>query len=189
MTKTEGAAALSAADDTPKSHEIFAALYTDLHRIAARQLRRSAAVTLSPTTLLHEAFLNLSPRASATFGDKSHFMAYAARAMRGLIVDRLRIRGSQKRGGEYEISSLTGELPSAAGPDPEIAQLNEALDTLTAMEPRLAQCVDLKFFCGFSFAEIAEIQQVSERTAQRDWEKARVLLHELIHDTPPTHAD
>jgi RNA polymerase sigma factor (TIGR02999 family) len=160
--------------------ELFTALYEDLRRIAARELKRNAAVTLSPTTLLHEAYLRLSPQASATFGDKASFMGYAARAMRALIIDHLRSRHAQKRGGGFQITTLPDELPYASAEDLEVEKVGEAMEALAAADPRLAQCVDLKFFCGFSLVEIAKMWNTSERTVQRDWEKARVLLYRMI---------
>jgi len=165
---------------------LFAALYDELHRMAQRELRRNSAATLSPTTLLHETFLNVAQRESAAFSDRSRFMAYAARAMRGLVIDYLRNRNAQKRGGAFEITSLPTELPGCADPDIEIEQLNEALDALAKIDSRLAECVDLKFFCGFSFNDIAQMRDVSERTVQRDWDKARLLLNRFIKD--PMHA-
>ena len=169
--------------------ELFAVLYTELHRIARRELRRSAAVTLTPTTLLHETFLDLSPRIGTAFENRAHFIAYAARAMRSFIVDRLRQRDAHKRGGQYEITSLPTEPHAlASGAEVQIERLGEALDVLAATHPRLAQCVELKFFCGFSLGDIATMWQVSERTVQREWDKARLLLQALIQDTDPTSA-
>ena len=169
--------------DMEARDRLFAMLYEELHRMAQRELRRGAAVTLSPTTLLHETFLNISHRESLAFGDCGQFMSYAARAMRGLIVDYLRSRHAQKRGGEFEITSLPTELPHALQEDRqsvEIEKLNEALESLAKLDARLAECVDLKFFCGFSFNEIAQLRDVSERTVQRDWDKARLLLNRFI---------
>ena len=161
---------------------LFAALYDELHRMAQRELRRNSAATLSPTTLLHETFLNVAQRESAAFSDRPRFMAYAARAMRGLLIDYLRNRKAQKRGGNFEITSLPTELPRGSEPDNDIEHLSEALDTLAKIDSRLAECVDLKFFCGFSFNDIAQMRDVSERTVQRDWDKARLLLNRLITD-------
>ena len=171
--------------DVAQRRALFAALYDELHRMAQRELRRNSHATLSPTTLLHETFLNISHRESLAFGDCGQFMSYAARAMRGLIVDYLRSRHAQKRGGEFEITSLPTELPHAAQEDRqslEIEKLNEALESLAKIDARLAECVDLKFFCGFSFNEIAQLRDVSERTVQRDWDKARLLLNRFIND-------
>jgi len=161
-------------------HRLFAMFYNELHRMAMRELRRNSSMTLSPTTLLHETFLSLSLRDSAEFGDRSRFMAYAARAMRGLIVDYLRRGNAQKRGREFEITSLPEEALPATQSDLEIEHLHEALDMLGVLDARLAECVDLKFFCGLSFGDIARLWEVSERTVQRDWDKARLLLNRLI---------
>lgn len=161
-----------------ESQELFATVYSDLRRIAARELRRNRAIA-SPTTLVHETFLSLSRR---KFVDESHFLAYAALAMRGVIITQLRSRGRQKRGGDHEFVALPTEFPIAGERDLSIEALAEALEELTKRDARLAQCVDLKFFCGFSLTEIARMWNVSERTVQRDWDKARVLLNRLIQD-------
>ena len=162
--------------DTASREKLFAILYRELHHLAQRELRRNAFPTMSPTTLLHETYLNLSGRPGCMFPDRAHFLAYAARAMRGLIVDYVRSRRAFARGGGFEITALPTELPATAAADGELEGIAEALEALGGVEPRLAQLVDLKFFCGFSFAEIAELQGISERTAQRDWDKARILL-------------
>jgi RNA polymerase sigma factor (TIGR02999 family) len=162
-------------DDTAPSEELFATLYEELHRLARRELRRNVRVSLSPTTLLHETYLSLSVGRPAAFPDHARFLAYASRAMRGLVVDYLRRGQAQKRGSLFEITSLPTELPEAGVQD-DIEGIGEALDRLGDFEPRLAQIVDLKFFCGFSFEEIASLLSISTRTAQRDWDKARILL-------------
>jgi RNA polymerase sigma factor (TIGR02999 family) len=175
--------------DAASREELFTVLYEELHRIAQRELRRGAFLTMSPTTLLHETYLNLSGRKSTAFPDQARFLAYAARAMRGLIIDYMRTRRAQKRGGGFEITSLPTEGPAHAPNDAELDGMGEALKALGEIEPRLAQVVDLKFFCGFSFAEIAGVLGTSERTAQRDWDKARILLqHHLRESGPPATA-
>ena len=109
-------------------------------------------------------------------------MAYAAKAMRSLIIDYARSRQAQKRGGGFEITTLDLDVAQAE-PSAPLEELSAALDELAVLDPRLAQVVDLKFFCGFSFVEIAALQGVSDRTIQRDWEKARIfLLRALRHD-------
>jgi RNA polymerase sigma factor (TIGR02999 family) len=162
-------------DNASPSDELFATLYEELHRLARRELGRNVRVSLSPTTLLHETYLSLSSGRPAAFPDRARFLAYASRAMRGLLVDYLRRGQAQKRGGLFEITSLPTELPEAAVLE-EVEGIGEALDRLGDLEPRLAQIVDLKFFCGFSFDEIAGLLGLSARTAQRDWDKARILL-------------
>jgi RNA polymerase sigma factor (TIGR02999 family) len=168
--------------DASSRQELFTLLYTELHRLAQRELRRGVPVTLSPTTLLHETYLSMASRPGAAFPDRARFLAYASRAMRGLLIDYVRERRAQKRGGAFEITSLPTELPAGASADQTLEGIGEALEALGALEPRLAQVVDLKFFCGFSFAEIAELLDISERTAQRDWDKARMLLRRHLRD-------
>lgn len=184
MTETPLQTLIAAADagDDQQRQQLFATLYNELHRLAQRELRRSAQVTLSPTTLLHETFMNVCFRDSTPAADRGRFMAYAARAMRGLLLNYLRDRQAQKRGGEFEITSLPTELPAANVEDFDSARLSDALDALAKVDPRLAECVDLKFFCGFTFSDIAQMRVVSERTVQRDWEKARILLHQYLED-------
>jgi RNA polymerase sigma factor (TIGR02999 family) len=186
MAATDLSALVQAADsgNTEQRKQLFVALYGELHRTAQRELRRNSAATLSPTTLLHETFLNISQRETAPFTDRARFMVYAARAMRGLLIDYLRNRQAQKRGGDFEITSLPTELSLAVAEDVEMDKLGEALDELAKIDARLAECVDLKFFCGFSFTDIAQMRSVTERTVRRDWDKARALLHRLLNDQP-----
>jgi RNA polymerase sigma factor (TIGR02999 family) len=159
--------------DRPAAEVLFAALYSELHRLAKRELaRRGLQVSLSATTLLHEAYLDMAARDGPSFPDRARFMGYAARVMRGLIIDHARERHAQKRGGLFEITSLDTEAMENAVDQRELGKV----------EPALAEIVDLKFFCGFSFAEIAAMRGVSERTVQRNWEKARIYLHRKIRD-------
>ena len=166
--------------------DLFAALYSELHSLARRQIARHAASgSLGVTTLLHEAYLDMARREGPRFPDEPHFMGYAARVMRGLIIDHAREYHAQKRGGLFEITSFeTNSLDSAVN-HKELTQIGEALDELGKAEPALAEVVDLKFFCGFSFAEIAAMRNVSERTVQRNWEKARIYLHRTIRADLP----
>lgn len=174
--------------DASSREQLFSVLYDELHRLAQRELRRSAHLTMSPTTLLHETYLNLSGRQTGVFPDRARFLAYASRAMRGLLIDYVRSRRAQKRGGAFEITSLPTEVPAEPSGDGDLEGIGEALNALGAIEPRLAQIVDFKFFCGFSFAEIAELLSISERTAQRDWDKARILLQRYLRDQDSAEA-
>jgi RNA polymerase sigma factor (TIGR02999 family) len=167
--------------DRPAAEGLFAALYSELHRLAKRELaRQGSPVSLSATTLLHEAYLDMAGREGPSFPDRARFMGYAARVMRGLVIDHARERHAQKRGGLFEITSLDTIAMENAVDHPELVQISEALDELVKVEPALAEVVDLKFFCGFSFAEIAAMRDISERTVQRNWEKARIYLHRKI---------
>jgi RNA polymerase sigma factor (TIGR02999 family) len=169
----------------PAADALFSALYAELHRLARRQLARGPS-PLGTTTLLHEAYLDIAAREGVVFPDRGRFMAYAARVMRGLIIDYARNRKAQKRGGGFEISSLGAEVTDPATDDKALARISEAIDELAAVDPLLAQVVDLKFFCGFSFAEIATMRGLSERTVQRQWEKARILLHRVMGPANPS---
>ena len=170
----------SEASGTTSNRELFASLYRELRQLAERQLRRNAGAAISPTTLLHEAYLGISSR-EAVFPDRERFMGYAARVMRGLIIDFVRERRALKRGAGYHITQLPTEVPLAEVPD--LARLSDALDELAVREPLLAQVVDLRYFCGFSLEEIAAQRGVSARTVQRDWEKARMLLFTSLSDS------
>lgn len=161
--------------------ELFALLYAELHRLAQRNLRGAGAcLTISPTTLLHETYLNMAGRDGVAFPDRARFLAYASRAMRGLVIDLVRHRGAQKRGRQLEITLTERASPSSARTAREMTRLSDALDELAALKPSLAELVDLHFFCGFTFAEIADLQKVSVRTVHREWRKARLLLHRSI---------
>lgn len=172
-------ALIAAADggDPAAAGELFAVLYRELHRVAARQLRVGApGSTLGATTLLHECYLDMAGRASI-FADQPRFIAYAARAMRGLIIDHIRERRALKRGGEFHLTTLNTETDESMPAIDDMPALNDALALLEQADPPLAELVNLKFFCGFSFADIAAMRGVSERTVQRDWQKARLYLH------------
>ena len=172
--------------DPESRDKLFQALYAELHRLARRELWRSGAPrALTATTLLHEAFLSISERDAVAFPDRHRFMAYAARAMRGLIVDYARNRRAQKRGSAFELTTLDTDVAQATADQAQIVEVGDALDALSRIEPALAEVVDLKFFCGFSFAEIAAMRGVSERTVQRDWDKARIYLRQALREETP----
>lgn len=163
------------------SEALFRALYDELHRLARRELaQRGAGASLGVTTLLHEAYLDMADRTAASFPDEARFMRYAARVMRGLIIDHVRSGRASKRGGQFEITALDTKAAEKAGQEKELTRISEALDELAKVDASLAEIVDLKFFCGFSFAELAAMRGVSERTIQRQWEKARIYLHRSI---------
>jgi len=172
--------------DPGSANELFALLYNELHRLAEYNLKRSnSTITLDATTLLHEAYLNISGRSDVSFSDQGRFLAYASRAMRGLVIDYARHRRALKRGRQLEITlagdeQLSDEIQQRSL---ELSRLGDAIDELAVLDPALAELVDLHFFCGFTFIEIAELRGSSERTVQRDWRKARLLLqHSLMSD-------
>jgi RNA polymerase sigma factor (TIGR02999 family) len=163
---------------------LFASLYGELRRIAHREVNRRAGSSLSATTLLHESYLKVQQRGGAGFSDQQHFLAYAARAMRTLVIDHARSRHAQKRGGAFALTELPTEVPEQVEDAVELERLGAAIDALAERDRALAQLVDLKFFCGYSLIEIAAMRGVSERTAQRDWDKARILLKRMLESAP-----
>jgi RNA polymerase sigma factor (TIGR02999 family) len=178
--------AAAASGDSEARQQIFAAVYGELRRLAQRELRRQGpGVGISPTELLHEAYLGFGARTGITFPDRARFMAYASRAMRGLILDFARERMAQKRGAGVEFTSFRTGVPEAAVDDLELTAIGDALEELAQHDAQLAEIVDLRFFCGLTFGEIAALRGVSERTVQRDWEKARLLLYRSIRTEQP----
>jgi RNA polymerase sigma factor (TIGR02999 family) len=175
--------------DPAAADELFALLYHELHRLAEINLRRAgSAYTLGTTTLLHEAYLNIAGRPDVAFADRSRFLAYASRAMRGLTIDYARRRQATKRGRVLEITLAdeVGPTDETLRTGEELERLGDALNQLAEFEPSLVELVDLHFFSGFSFTEIATLRGVSDRTVQRDWRKARLLLQDALlgDDTP-----
>lgn len=186
MPESTLAALVEAADrgEPGAAETLFTTLYAELHRIARQQLARHGwGVSLGATSLLHEAYVDLSKQDASRFPDEQRFMGYAARVMRGLIIDYARSRQAQKRGGQFELTTISTDVAEAVADGTELSALGEALDELAAVDPALADIVDLKFFCGFSVPEIAAMKRVSERTVERNWQKARLFLHRTVkHD-------
>jgi RNA polymerase sigma factor (TIGR02999 family) len=175
-----------ASDERVVADALFGTLYAELHRLARRELSRRGPVGgLGVTTLLHEAYISISGREGTVFVDHARFMGYAARVMRGLIVDDVRRRRSEKRGGLFDITSLVADHADSVMNPTSLIMISDALDDLADVEPDLAEVIELKFFCGFSFAEIAAMRGVSERTIQRNWEKGRLYLHHAIGSAAP----
>jgi len=160
---------------------LLATLYDELHRIAQRELRPGGpAFALSATTLLHEVYLNLHERDGVMFPDRARLIAYASCAMRGIIVEYARSGQALKRGAGFELTALPTDIPDLAVDCAELQRLSDAVEQLEAVDTRLAEVVDLRYFSGFSFADIAALWGVSERTVQRDWRKARLFLHQCL---------
>jgi RNA polymerase sigma factor (TIGR02999 family) len=155
-------------------------VYQRLRELARRQLAgERAAQTLDTTALVHEAWLNLAGGAHG-FADRAHFYAYAATAMRHILVDHARRRLAQKRGGNEAPLDLDAVEIPAAHAAAEMLALNAALERLDALEPRLARVVELRFFAGLSVEETAEALGIVARSVVRDWARARVFLQQAI---------
>lgn len=174
-------ASLKVTADSNQSSVLFVDLYNELRRLARREIARSGSdPVVGATTLVHEAYLDISARSALDFPDRRRFLAYAARTMRAQVIDQVRSRSAQKRGGGFHITSLDTEIAEEVAEPPLLCDVGAALDELADLEPELANVVDLKFFCGFSLSEIGVLQGVSERTVQRRWEKARLLLFRAL---------
>jgi len=153
--------------------------YEELRIIARHQLvRRERGGTLSTTGLVHEAYLKLAEQSRKAWRDRGHFFALASVVMRHVLVDRAKARGALKREGKLERISLDSNELAADDQAEALLLLNDAIDRLADVEPRLAQVVDCRFFGGLTDEEIAEALGVTVRTVQRDWVKARMLLRQ-----------
>jgi RNA polymerase sigma factor (TIGR02999 family) len=159
---------------------LFERVYADLRRMARGQLGRHAARPLDTTSLVHELYLKLSDQSALDVQDRGHFMGVAGRAMRQVIVDFARRVNRRKRGGGQAHVTLDPEEHGLATDALSVLAIDEALERLDAVDPRLTRLVELRFFAGFSEAEAAEALGVSLRTAQRDWLRAKALLRELL---------
>jgi len=163
---------------------VLATLYQELHTMARRQLAGQQGQTLDATALVHEAYLKLVGRNAAQFDDRAHFFAYAASAMRSVVVDYARQRLAQKRGGDlHRVAELPEDIEGGLRLDEETLGLDVALTRLAGVDPRLAQVVELRYFTGLSELEIAALLKRSERSIRRDWQKARLFLLASLKDT------
>lgn len=151
-------------------------LYRELHAMARRQLGGGKDGTLNTTGLVHEAWLRLNGQKQASYQDRGHFFAYAASTMRSIVIDHTRQRMARKRGGDWQRVADLDLVPDTLRMDEDLLDLDDALRKLDAADPRLCQLVEMRYFAGLGEAEIAELQQRSERSVRRDWQKARLFL-------------
>src|SRR5690606_5678270 len=171
------------AGDRQALDDVLASLYQDLHAMARRQLAGQQGRTLDATALVHEAYLKVVGRQATRFEDRAHFFAYAATAMRSVVVDYARQRLAHTRGGDlHPVTDLPDELAGGVRLDEETLGLDIALTRLAQVEPRLAKVVELRFFAGLSEMEIASLLKRSERSIRRDWQKARIYLLASLKD-------
>jgi RNA polymerase sigma factor (TIGR02999 family) len=162
---------------------VLGTLYHELHAMARRQLAGQYGQTLDATALVHEAYLKLIGRRDVQFDDRAHFFAYAASAMRSVVVDYARQRLAQKRGGDlHRVTELPDDIEGGLRLDEDMLGLDTALTKLSAVDAKLAQVVELRYFAGLSEQEIAELLKRSERSIRRDWQKARMFLLASLGD-------
>lgn len=161
--------------DRHAADEALRQVYAELKRVAGGILRGNA-VTLDATSLVHDAFLRLIPDAERQFADRRHFFRVAAKAMRQILIDHVRARGAEKRGGLWVRTQLSEGIAEPEGEHIDLLALDAALTRLYARDVELAEIVEAYFFAGFTFEQIAEIRQIGERTVRRQWEVARLFL-------------
>jgi len=168
--------------DPSARDSLFALLYQDLKKLARSRLRQNEAITVLDTTaLVHESYLRYLDARALQFADRGKFFAYAATVMRSIVVDEVRRRNAERRGGDAEhVQFDTEHADSLPQEDGEIIRVHEALDELAALDMRLARVVEMRYFGGLTEEDIAGALGVTERTVRRDWDKARSLLFEAL---------
>ncbi|MBL0141439.1 MAG: sigma-70 family RNA polymerase sigma factor [Betaproteobacteria bacterium] len=168
-------------DPLPPTADRFADTYEELRRLAHAQLRRHERSGLLDTTaLVHESWLRVAQSKGFTPEDERHFLCYAAKVMRSVIVDHARARNAERRGGGLERTTLNSRILENVTLEDGVLRVDEALDLLEAADARLARIVELRFFAGLTAEEAAEALEMSPRTLYREWEKARLILADAI---------
>jgi RNA polymerase sigma factor (TIGR02999 family) len=170
------------ADDPTAAAELLPLVYNELRRLAAHRLSREGpGQTLQPTALVHEAYLRLiGDKDGARWENRGHFFAAASEAMRRILVDEVRRKRSQKRGGRMARQEMDAAELAAPEPREDLLALDEALTQLTGSEPIAAQVVQLRYFGGLTIPEAAKVLHISPRTANRHWTYARAWLHQRL---------
>jgi RNA polymerase sigma-70 factor (ECF subfamily) len=177
------------AGDESALNELFPLVYAQLRRAADLAMRdERAGHSLGPTALVHEAYLKLIGSGGIPAPDLGHFLSIAARAMRQILVDHARRHGAQKRGDGAGAVTLDFEFADRTMAADEVIALDDALDRLSALNPRLRNVVELRFFGGLSEEQIATTLGVTTRTVQRDWVKARAWLYREVYNERKTAA-
>jgi RNA polymerase sigma factor (TIGR02999 family) len=164
--------------DVEARDALFAAAYAELHGLAQGRLRHGGRNTLLDTTgLVHESYLRFARAGELRAEDRRAFFAYASQVMRSVILNSVRERIALKRGGNLQFSEASSPLASdLPGDEQTVLDVHEALKDLEKADPRVAQVAEMRYFGGYSEREIAETLEITERTVQRDWEKARLIL-------------
>lgn len=171
------------AGDAAALDRVFAMLYPELRRLA--QSRAAAGErTLTPTVLVHEVYLKLIGSEQLALSDRCHFLGCAAHAMRTIAIDHARRRQAAKRGGGNDVALDDIAFALGTSSDDELVELDAAIESLGRANPRLRQVVELHFFAGLGFEQVAELMSCSLRTAKREWERARAFLHLQLATEP-----
>ncbi len=181
MTELDAAIARIDTEYGAALDDAFTAYYPELRQIAhARLMRSSLRGQMQTTALVHDSYLKLASGSEHKFVNRVHFLAYASRTVRSVVVDIVREQRAQRRGGEFELVTLDTAVQDGMASDIDLEAVNNALDDLAKLDPGLARLVEMRFFGGLSAIEISEALGMSERTVQREWSKARALLLTLI---------
>ncbi|WHZ18008.1 MAG: hypothetical protein OJF55_000157 [Rhodanobacteraceae bacterium] len=170
--------------DASARDALFALLYDELKRVARKQLHGMSSPTLDTTGLVHDAYLKLAAPAALNLQGRKHFFVLAAKVMRQIVIDHARARAAGKRGGGAAFAVTLDEAveqPAQQVAPDKLLELDRALTTLEASQPRLSSLIELRFFTGLDLAEIAALQEVSERTLNRDWRRARAELYAVMY--------
>ena len=161
---------------------VFEALYPELRRLANSRMLGSEA-TITPTVLVHELFLRINRGTPLSVVDRNHFFAASAKAMRWILVEHARRRATDKRGGDQVLVALDDRIPDNADVAMTTAlALDKGLAALEAISPQRRQIVEMRYFAGLQFSEIAAILGCSQRTVYREWERARAFLQALLDE-------
>ncbi len=168
---------------TSDANELFQLLYLELRSLAHEQTRRHAEPVVHTTTLVHEAYLRFRSSGELRVEDRRHFLAYASHVMRSIVVDHARSQLAAKRGaGNAPLTLNTDIINSVTASDDEVIKVHDALAELAALDERLGKIVEMKYFGGMTEEEIADVLEISSRTVQRDWEKARLFLSASLQE-------
>lgn len=161
---------------------LYTLVYPELHKLASARLRGNEPITLLDTTsLLHETYLRFVQAQGLSFETRGRFFGFAASMMRSIIVDAIRKRRAERHGGDAQhVEFDTGVVDAHQADEDQVLRVHEALHELAALEPRLAQVVEMRYFAGLTEREIADVLGLTERTVRRDWDKARTLLHAAL---------
>lgn len=163
------------------SERLFELLYDDFRRLAGMYLKKErAGHTLQPTALVHEAYLKLIDQTRVDWHGRTHFFAVGAQAMRRILVDHARRRNRLKHGGGRYRLSLKEGLALSTQRDEDLLAVDEAIKTLTKVDPRQAAIVELRFFGGLSVEEVAEVMGISKRTVEKEWTMVRAWLRSKL---------
>jgi RNA polymerase sigma factor (TIGR02999 family) len=179
---TQTLADLRSGDTGSKAvNALFEATYEDLRRLAHERLRRNQPVTgLGTTALVHESYLRFLNAARIELEDRAHFMVYASKVMRSVIIDMVRKKLAERRGGDAPLVTYNTGIQDAVATDDELLHVDDALTELSRVDPQLVNIVEMRYFAGLSVDDIAEHLGLSARTVFRQWEKARLVLLDVL---------